>query len=119
MPTWCGWSLTFLLVNVACLFFRSPNVSTALRMLAAMAPHSNLLGLAVLKTSGTFAYTATLTAPAVAVGVVLAFWFKTSDELAGQFQATRRTVAVAVALLLLCGLMMNGSTSKAFVYFAF
>lgn len=117
MPDWLGLPVTFLFVNLTFVFFRSPDIPAALSMLAAMLPHANLLGIATLKT--VLPITPALIARPAVVGVVLAFVFKTSTDLAKQFQRTPLTAGLSAALMLLSLFFMNSTAAKQFVYFAF
>lgn len=117
MPAWLGWLVTFVFVNVTLVFFRSADVPSALHMLAAMIPHSNPLGTAALK--GVLPITPYLVLRPVTIGVVLAFFFKTSQQLGERFRSTHVTAFATATLILLCMFFMNSTVAKEFVYFAF
>ena len=55
----------------------------------------------------------------VALGVLLAFFFKTSQQLAEKFRPSKVTVLATAALILVSFLFMNSTAAKEFVYFAF
>jgi alginate O-acetyltransferase complex protein AlgI len=117
MPDWLGWLLTFVFVNAAFTFFRSPNVPAALHLLRATLPHAALFGTSALK--GVVPLTPLLIVRPIAFGVVLAFFFKTSYDVARSF-ARNYLSALGTALLLgACILYMNSTAAKEFVYFAF
>lgn len=117
LPAWLGWLLTFVFVDVSFVFFRSPNVSSALHMLNSMLPHGNLFGAAAL--TGVIPLNVHLLLKPVAIGVVLAFFFGTSQQLAEKFRPTHVRALATAALLLVCLLFMNSTVAKEFVYFAF
>ena len=117
MPDGLSWTLTFLLVNTAFIFFRSPDAGSALRMISALVPQGNLLGAAALK--GVIPFTPMLIVRPVVVGAVLAFFFRNSVELAREFRPTPWTLCGATALMVLAFYYMNSTTAKQFVYFAF
>jgi len=117
MPDWLGWVLTFAFVNMTFVFFRSPTVPLALHMLHAMVPHAGLLGTKELK--GVLPMTPVLIIRPVVIGIVLAFFFKTSQAVAEESAWNYRTVAVTAVLLGLSIFYMNSSPAKEFVYFAF
>ena len=120
MPDWCGWVLTFLMINTTFVLFRSADVPSAWKMIAALVPHGNLFGTAALsKIGGVFASLVTLTALPAVVGGVIAFFFETSSALTGKFRATPLTMAATAFLLFLSILFMNGTVAKKFIYFAF
>lgn len=117
MPDWFGWLLTFVFVNIAFVFFRSPNIAAALHLLTAMLPHVPLFATGALK--GVLPLTPLTILRPVTVGVVLAFFFKTSQKLAENFQPTRANAFATAVLVLLSLFFMNSTPAKEFVYFAF
>ena len=117
MPDWLGWVMTFVFVNITFVFFRSPTVTLALHMLHAMMPHAGLLGIKELK--GVLPMTPVLIMRPVIIGIVLAFFFKTSHAIAEESAWNYRTVAATAVLLGLSIFYMNSSPAKEFVYFAF
>jgi D-alanyl-lipoteichoic acid acyltransferase DltB (MBOAT superfamily) len=117
LPAWLGWLLTFVFVDVSFVFFRSPNVPLALHMLNSMLPGRDLFDTAAL--TGVIPMNVHLLLKPVAVGVVLAFFFKTSQQLAEKFRPTHITALATAALLLVCLFFMNSTVAKEFVYFAF
>ncbi len=117
MPDWLGWLLTFTFVNVAFVFFRSPSIAAALHLLTAMLPHSPIFATAAV--TGVLPLTPLLILRPVTIGVVLAFFFDTSQKLAGAFQPTRVNAFATAALILFSLFFMNSTVAKEFVYFAF
>ncbi|HXA64290.1 MAG TPA: MBOAT family O-acyltransferase [Bryobacteraceae bacterium] len=118
MPDWLGWLVTFIFVNIGLVLFRSPNMDSARNTLMAMLPHSPLTGLGTLRDFFP-PLTATLVLRPVVIGVVAAFWFKSSGELSKSFRPTAVTAFVTAALLLLSFVFINSTPAKPFVYFAF
>jgi D-alanyl-lipoteichoic acid acyltransferase DltB (MBOAT superfamily) len=117
LPAWLGWFLTFVFADVSFVFFRSPNIPLALHMLNSMLPHGDLFGTAAL--TGVIPMNLHLLLKPVAVGVVLAFFFKTSQQLAEKFRPTHVAALATAALLLVSFVFMNSTVAKEFVYFAF
>jgi alginate O-acetyltransferase complex protein AlgI len=117
MPAWLGWLLTFVFVNISFVFFRSVSVPAAMHMLNAMLPHVHPLGSVALR--GVLPITPYLVLRPITIGIVLAFFFKTSQQFAETFRPTHLTAFATVALLLVCILFMNSTPAKEFVYFAF
>ena len=117
MADWLGWLLTFVFVSISFVFFRSANVPAATHMLNAMLPHVNPLGTAALK--GVLPITPYLVLRPITIGIVLAFFFKTSQQLAERFRPTPATAFATATLILLCMFFMNSTVAKEFVYFAF
>jgi len=117
MPDSLAWLVTFGFVNFTFVFFRSPDLTTALHFVRAMVPHANLLGFDALRNE--IPLTVTLVVRPVVIGVLLAFFAKSSLEYARQFERTTVTAIVSAALVLLGLLYMNSSPAKQFVYFVF
>jgi len=112
-----GWLLTFLLVNSAFVVFRSPTLSHALTLLGSLIPHGDLFGTAVLGSVIPIA-PATIFRPET-IGVVLAFFFASSAELAETFRPTPRNAMATAVLLVVSLFFMNSTVARQFVYFAF
>jgi alginate O-acetyltransferase complex protein AlgI len=117
LPAWLSWLLTFVFVDASFVFFRSPDVPLALHMLNSMLPHADLFSTTAL--TGVIPMNVHLLLKPVAVGVVLAFFFKSSQQLAEKFRPSHLTALATAALLLVCMLFMNSTVAKEFVYFAF
>jgi alginate O-acetyltransferase complex protein AlgI len=121
MPDWLGWLVTLAFVNAAFIVFRSPNIDFAENMLLALLPHgdwaANLPSLAALR--GVFPLTPVLYERLIGLGIVLAFFFKTSTEAAQSFERTRFMTLATATLVWLAFFFMNAAQPKGFVYFAF
>jgi alginate O-acetyltransferase complex protein AlgI len=118
LPPGMGWLATFLFVVVAFVVFRSPTLSVAGKVLWAMVPHGgNLLGVATL--SEAMPWTPTVLVRPLGIGVVLAFFFKSSSQLAAAFEPTAKRALATAALVVVCFFFLNSSVAKQFVYFAF
>jgi alginate O-acetyltransferase complex protein AlgI len=117
LPDGAGWALTFLFVNAAFIVFRSPDLPAAWQMLKGLLPHGNLLGTSMLASAVPLA-PSTLFRPVV-IGAVLAFFFKSSWDLASQFRPTWRNSLGTAALLVISVVYLNSSVVRQFVYFAF
>jgi len=118
MPDWLGWLVTFVFLNISFVYFRSPNVGSAQRMLMAMLPHSPLASLGTLR-DVLPPLTASIVLRPVVIGIVAAFWFKSSAELSKSFRPTALTACATAALVLLSLVFINSTAAKPFVYFAF
>ena len=117
LPDGVGWALTFLFVNATFIVFRSPSLPAAWQLLKGLLPHHNLFGRELLATVVPFAPSVLLRP--VVIGTVLAFFFKSSWDLASQFRPTWRNSMATAALFVACLLFLNSSVAKQFVYFAF
>ena len=117
MPDPLAWCLTFGFVVMSFVLFRSPNISTAFRLYGYMLPQSNLLGVDILRRVVPFTFL-TLGRPMV-LGLIVVFFFKTTNQLAEQMLLVPRSALVTAALFLLAMFFMNSTTAKTFIYFAF
>jgi len=117
MPDWLGWLLTFVFVDMSLVFFRSPNVPSAVHLITSMMPHHNLLGSAALQ--GVLPIASLFKVRPITIGIVLAFFFKTSQQMAEKFRPTHVTAFATAALLVSCLFFMNSTAAKEFIYFAF
>jgi D-alanyl-lipoteichoic acid acyltransferase DltB (MBOAT superfamily) len=117
LPDGLGWLVTFLFVNATFIVFRSRDLKAAGQMFKGLVPHGNVFGTALLST--VVPLTPSVLLKPVAIGAVLAFFFKSSWDLASQFKPSLRN-SMATAALLVAGLLfLNSSAVKQFVYFAF
>ena len=117
MPDWLGWLLTFAFVNISLVFFRSPNVPSALHLIGTMLPHRDLLGSSALE--GIFSVSSLFSLRPITIGIILAFFFKTSQQMAEKFRPTHLTAIATAMLLVSCLFFMNSTAAKEFIYFAF
>jgi alginate O-acetyltransferase complex protein AlgI len=121
MPDSLAWLLTLVFVNAAFVFFRSPNIDFAENMLTAMLPHGdfaqNLPSLLALR--NVFPITPVLYERLIGLGIVAAFFFRTSAELARSFERTRFMTLATATLVWLAFFFMNAAQPRGFVYFAF
>lgn len=118
VPTAVSWVGTLLFVNFAFIFFRAPDLSSALQLCRRLLPRTDLLGTATLKGSLAFGDMLVLLIPVLA-GIMSAFIGKTSTELSRQIKPSP-VAAVAVSLLILAALLfMNSTVAKDFIYFRF
>ena len=112
-----SWLVTFGFVVMSFVLFRSPNLSTAFRIYGFMAPQSNLLGVDMLRRVVPFTLV-TLGRPMV-LGLIVVFFFKTTNQLAEQMRFVPATAFATAGLFLLAMFFMNSTTAKTFIYFAF
>lgn len=118
LPAWLAWTLTMAFVNLAFVFFRSPDLATAWRMTVKLVPGtSSLAGREVL--AGAHHLGLTTVVPPLVAGAIAAFWGKTADEIATAFQPSFRSALATSAMLLVSFVYMNSLIVKQFVYFNF
>jgi D-alanyl-lipoteichoic acid acyltransferase DltB (MBOAT superfamily) len=117
VPAPLAWAMTFVFVNLAFVFFRSPDLATALGAVARFIPHHAPLAHTVLAGVSTLGVTTLV--PPLLLGAVLAFVGKSSDELAADFQPTRYTSLATAVRLVPALVYMNSNIVQSFVYFKF
>ena len=117
VPDWLGWALTFVFVNLTFVFFRSPDVRTALGVLGHLLPQGRWYDFTAL-TPVLSVTPLMLFRPAV-IGAVVAVWFRSSAELDKGLQLRPVTALATAALLVAAFYSMNSAPAKQFVYFAF
>jgi alginate O-acetyltransferase complex protein AlgI len=117
LPPGLAWALTFCFVNLAFIFFRAPDLTTAAHLVALLVPRHGALGTTVLATVP--ALGVAMLVPPLLAGVVLAFFGKSSDELQSEHRPSYATSLGTVMMILTSLLYMNSTIVKQFVYFNF
>jgi D-alanyl-lipoteichoic acid acyltransferase DltB (MBOAT superfamily) len=119
LPNPVAWLLTFALLDISFVFFRSPDLHSAMLYLPHLVSWHHPLGrenLALMNGQGLTIYILSLTQ---AAGVIAAFFGKSTDELARAFKPSWFNYAATVACILLGFLYLNSNAGKPFVYFGF
>ena len=123
IPAAVSWLLTLAVFDTAFVFFRSPNVETAMYYLSRFLDWQNIYGLGNLqKMNGTGPDTivaVVVFSLAQAVGIGVAFFGKTSDQLALEFSPSLVTYIATSSCMLLALAYLCANPVKPFVYFAF
>lgn len=119
LPGGLSWGLTFAFVNLTFVFFRAPDLATALHFVALLLPvHDDPFEVTTLHDTLKALKLSTIV-PTLVAGVVGVFAGKTSDELTRDFRPSYRS-SLATAMLVLVALVhMNSRIAKQFVYFNF
>jgi hypothetical protein len=117
MPDWLGWLVTFVFLSSTIVFMRTSSLLAAVHMLWRLLPHGHVLGYSALRDLLPLT-PATLFRP-VALGVVLAFFFKSSMEYSQAFRPSLRTALACAFLIVISLFYMNSAPARTFVYFAF
>jgi hypothetical protein len=117
MPDWLGWLVTIIFLSSTIVFLRAGSLASAMHMLSRLLPHGDILGHSALK--GLLPASPMALFRPVSLGVVLAFFFKTSMEYAKAFQPSFRTAFASVFLIVVSLFFMNSAPARQFVYFAF
>jgi alginate O-acetyltransferase complex protein AlgI len=117
LPGALSWAVTFAFVNVTFVFFRSPTLEFAFHFLRQMLPQADLIGVSALR--GLIPFAPNLLWRPIIAGSFLAFFGKTSTELAESDIFTPAKAFATAVLLAVGALCMNTSAAKTFLYFAF
>jgi alginate O-acetyltransferase complex protein AlgI len=115
-----SWFLTFLLVNVAFIFFRSPTIPAAIHLLGRLVSVHQAFGFQTLSTvAAATGMKMKIFGGPLLLGVILAFYGKSSEERAREFVPSYANSLLAAASVLVSCLFMNSSVAAPFVYFKF
>jgi D-alanyl-lipoteichoic acid acyltransferase DltB (MBOAT superfamily) len=117
LPDGLGWFLTFCVFLSALIFFRADSLHQAASMELAMVNPMHAFALPILRP-----VLKSLTSFSLAmlpIGLVLAFFGKSSDELSREFKPTLSNVLATGALVVTSCLFMAFNTSQSFLYFQF
>jgi D-alanyl-lipoteichoic acid acyltransferase DltB (MBOAT superfamily) len=117
LPAFLSWLVTFAVVDIALLFFRSVSLAAALQMLASLFNPHNPLDVALLKPA--VAEMSIVGTAMIPLGIVLAFFGKSSDELSREFKPTLFNALATGAVFVGSCLFMAFNTSQSFLYFQF
>jgi alginate O-acetyltransferase complex protein AlgI len=118
MPSLLAWAATFAFVNITLVFFRAPDVGSALSIVQRLIPNPNLLSITAIRAKVRGIELEVMFLPLL-IGTILAFWGKNSGELRKTFAPTTRSSLAVASLILVALLFMNSNIAKDFVYFAF
>jgi len=118
MPSVVAWAATFAFVNLSLVFFRAPDVHTALEIIRRLIPSDQIIGVVALRASVRGTELQVMAIPLL-VGTVLAFWGKTTAELRQAFAPTARMSFAVASLVLVSMLFMNSHIAQDFIYYAF
>ena len=117
MPDWLGWLVTFIFLSSTIVFLRASSLDAAFQMISRLWPHGDILGRAALR--GLIPDSPTALFRPVVVGVVAAFFFKSSMEYAQAFKPSLRTSLASAFLLVVSLIFMNSAPARQFIYSAF
>ena len=118
MPDWLGWLLTIIFLGTTFVFLRAANLGSAMHMLSRLCPHGDILAHSALRDLLPPASPTALFRP-VGVGVVVAFFFKSSREYSQVFRPSFRTALASACLIVVSLFYMNSAPARQFVYFTF
>jgi alginate O-acetyltransferase complex protein AlgI len=112
-----SWLATFLLVIIACVYFGSHTVHDGNQIALSLIDPRHPLNIDLLQANrGVF--TGRLVA-GLGLGGVLAFYGKSSDQLAREFEPRYWNSFAVAAIMVICWLSLTFNTTQSFVYFKF
>jgi alginate O-acetyltransferase complex protein AlgI len=117
LPAFPSWLLTFLVVDLALLFFRAPTLAVGLRMTAALVNPSHPFAATTLAPA--FHLLTIVNKLLLLVGIPLAFFGKSSDELSREFKPTLVTALATSLLFVVSCIYLAFNSSQSFLYFQF
>ena len=117
LPAFVSWMVTFAVVDVALLFFRSVSLQAATQMTRELLDVRHAFGHALL-TPAVVDLTI-LNKFMIVLGVVLAFFGESSDELSREFKPTLLNALGTSAVFVTTCLFLAFNTSSSFLYFQF
>jgi alginate O-acetyltransferase complex protein AlgI len=119
LPKPVSWLITFALIDLAFVFFRSPDLRTAMSYLSRMFSWRHVFGFASFPELYTHDLIARIFLLAQVIGIIAAFVGKSTDQLASSFRPTWLNYAATVTCALIALLYLNSNVQRPFVYFAF
>jgi alginate O-acetyltransferase complex protein AlgI len=117
IPAFPSWLLTFMVVNLALIFFRSSTMHQAALMTVSLANPHHVFGIQTLREA--WSPMAGRELAALLVGTVIAFYGKSSDQLAREFQPKCWNSIAVATMIVLSWLSLIFNTQQEFVYFKF
>jgi D-alanyl-lipoteichoic acid acyltransferase DltB (MBOAT superfamily) len=120
-PKLISWCLTMAVICTAFVFFRSPDIPTAISLLGHMFGGANVFGYSNFKIMNGEGHRLMVAIYLLAeiTGVFIVFFSRSSDRLQHEFTPNWKNAAATAALLLLSMLYLNSNVARPFVYFAF
>jgi D-alanyl-lipoteichoic acid acyltransferase DltB (MBOAT superfamily) len=120
-PKLISWCLTMTVICTAFVFFRSPDVQTALLLLGHMFGGTNVFGHSNFKIMNGEGHLLMVSIYLLAEisGVLIVFFARSSDQLQREFTPNWRNAVATAALISLSMLYLNSNVARPFVYFAF
>lgn len=119
IPAFPSWLLTFIVVLIGLIFFRSVTLPGALGYIATLGSLHHPFSVENLMAMNGRGIMVVVFLAAQVVGAILAFVGKSSEQLARDYNTTYFSAAATVSFILLAFIFLNSSISKPFVYFAF
>lgn len=118
LPPWLSWAVTFGVVNVAFIFFRSATLGNAARMLGELFDLRHAFGVTNLSVMHVTVNYPIFGLP-MAFGLIAAFVGKSSEQAAREFNPSVWTSPLTACALLISFLYMNSQVAADFIYFKF
>ena len=119
LPGRLSWLVTFAVIDLAFLFFRAPDLKSAIIFFPHLVGFNGVIGIENLRGVNGTGMVGLIFLLSQLIGTGAAFLGKTSDQLAREFKPTWTTYVAASAYLLIAFLFINSNVGKPFVYFRF
>ena len=119
IPAFPSWLLTFVVVLIGLIFFRSATLHGALGFMSQLVSWHHPFGIENLREMDGAGIMVVVFAAAQIAGAIIAFVGKSSEQLARDYNASHFSYIATVSFTLIAFLFLNSSISKPFVYFAF
>lgn len=119
LPRWFSWMLTFGLVELGLIFFRAPDFQSAILYLQHLCNWHNPFGTENLKAMDGVGLMMVIYLISQIAGIIAAFFGKSTDQLAREFQPNWVSYAAAAACAAVAFVYLNSNVAQPFLYFAF
>jgi D-alanyl-lipoteichoic acid acyltransferase DltB (MBOAT superfamily) len=119
LPDWICWLLTFALLDIGFVFFRSPNLHIAAQFIARMSSVHQSFGFANIAQLSMEDLMAKVFALLQVAGIFVVFVCKSSSQLDREFKLSWGSSALTAGCAIVALIYLNSSVSAPFVYFAF
>ena len=119
LPGWFAWLLTILLLDLSFVFFRAPDIHTAVRYLPHLFSIRHFFGTQILLNKVLFGALEPIYILLQVGGIFAALYGKSTEQLSHEFKPTRLNFLGTAACLLTAFLFLNSNVAKPFIYFGF
>lgn len=119
LPKWLSWVVTFAVVDLGFVYFRSPDLATAGTYLRHLVGMGGAFGISHLRTVNGNGAVGALFLISQVIGIGAAFFGRSSDQMAHEFIPSFKTYAMTAGCILVAFLFLNSNVGKPFVYFGF
>jgi len=119
IPAPISWLMTLVIFDTAFVFFRAPDLHTAILYIAQMINWHMPLGISAFRQMNGTGGMAFIFAAGQCSAVIAAFLCKNSEQMTKAFTPTRTNCAITATYLLMSLLYLNSNVAQPFIYFGF